>query len=73
MRVVLDHQSETPTQWKAIESLPAKVDVNHETRRQWVCRAQTDAGARPGFTADEPAQMKGTQEVARYPPWSVAP
>jgi len=56
--MVLDHQHEYPSQWKAIESIAKKLSVNHETLRQWVRRAETDAGTRPGITTDERARMK---------------
>jgi transposase len=58
VRLVLDHQGEYPTQWKAIESISTKLGVNHETLRQWVRRAETDAGRRPGLTTDERARVK---------------
>ena len=58
VRMVFDHQDEYPSQWKAIESIAAKLAVNHETLRQWVRRAETDAGERPGLTSDERARMK---------------
>ena len=54
MRMVLDHQHEYPSQWKAIESISAKLSINHETLRVWVRRAETDAGERPGVIAEEP-------------------
>ena len=58
VRLVFEHQGEYPTQWKAIESLSKKLNVNHETLRQWVRRAETDAGQRPGLTTDERGRMK---------------
>ena len=36
VRMVFDHQSEYPSQWKAIESIAAKLAINHETLRIWV-------------------------------------
>jgi transposase len=54
----VDHQNEYPSQWKAIESIAAKLAINHETLRIWVRRAETDAGERPGLTTDERARMK---------------
>jgi transposase len=56
--MVFDHQDQYPTQWKAIESIAKKLQVNHETLRQWVRRAETDAGARPGLTSDERVKMR---------------
>lgn len=58
VRMVFDHQGEYPSQWKAIESIAAKLDINHETLRIWVRRAETDIGQRPGLTTDERARMK---------------
>ena len=62
VRMVFDHQGEYPSQWKAIESIAAKLAINHETLRQWVRRAETDAGERPGLTTDERARMKELRE-----------
>jgi transposase len=51
-------QDEYPSQWKAIESISAKLSINHETLRIWVRRAETDAGVRPGLTTDERARLR---------------
>jgi len=56
--MVFEHQAEYPSQWKAIESISAKLSINHETLRIWVRRAETDAGQRPGLTTDERARIK---------------
>jgi transposase len=58
VRMVFDHQDEYSSQWKAIESIAAKLSINHETLRIWVRRAETDSGQRPGLTTDERARMK---------------
>ena len=59
VRMVFEHQDEYPSQWKAIESISAKlIQINHETLRQWVRRAETDAGQRPGLTTDERAKIR---------------
>ena len=58
VRLVLEHQHEYPSQWKAIESVAAKVGVNHETLRLWERRAETDAGDRPGLSTDERARLR---------------
>ena len=56
--MVFEHQDGYPSQWKAIQSIAEKLKVNHESLRQWVRRAETDAGTRPGLTTDERARMK---------------
>jgi transposase len=58
VRMVFEHQHEYPSQWKAIESIAAKLDIHHETLRLWVRRAEVDEGRRPGLTTDERARMK---------------
>lgn len=62
VRMVFEHQGEYPSQWKAIESISKKLLVNHETLRQWVKRAETDAGKRPGMTTDERARMRQLEQ-----------
>jgi transposase len=44
VRMVLEHQHEYSSQWKAIESIAKKFQVDHETSRQWVRRVETDTG-----------------------------
>jgi transposase len=58
VRLVFDHQSEYPSQWKAIESISKKLSVTHETLRIWVRRAETDSGQRPGVTTEERARIR---------------
>jgi transposase len=58
VRMVFEHQGDYSSQWKAIESIAAKLSINHETLRQWVRRAETDSGVRPGLTTDERARIK---------------
>ena len=43
VRMVFEHQDEYPSQWKAIESISAKLSINHATLRQWVRRAEIDS------------------------------
>ena len=62
VRMVFDHQGEYSSQWKAIESIAAKLSINHETLRIWVRRAETDAGQRPGLTTDERTQLHELQK-----------
>ena len=58
VRMGFEHQDEYPSQWKAIESISKKLQVNHETLRQWVRRAETDTGQRPGLTSDERLRLR---------------
>lgn len=58
VRMVFEHQHEYPSQWKAIESIAGKLDINRGTLRLWVRRAEVDDGRRPGLTSDERSRMK---------------
>ena len=48
VRMVFEHQDEHPSQWAAICSIATKFGISHETLRNWVRRAETDEGLRPG-------------------------
>ena len=58
VRMVLEHQAEYPSQWKAICSIGEQLGVHRETLRVWVRRAETDAGQRPGLSTDERKRMR---------------
>ena len=65
VRLVLEHQHEYPSQWKAIQTIGKQPGVHHESLRIWVRRAETDAGQRPGLTTDERARMKELERENR--------
>lgn len=58
VRMVLEHQHEYSSQWKSIESIASKLDINRETLRVWVRRVETDAGQRPRLTTDERVRIR---------------
>lgn len=58
VRMLFEHQHEYPSQWKAIESIAEKLNINHETLRQWVRRAEVDTGKRAGATSDQLEELK---------------
>jgi hypothetical protein len=43
VRMLFDHQDDYSWRWKAIESIAAKLSINHETLRICVRPAETDA------------------------------
>ena len=65
VRMVQEHAHEHPSQWAAITSVAAKIGVNHETLRQWVRRAEIDAGTRPGLTTDERERLRQLERENR--------
>jgi transposase len=58
VRMVLDHQGDYRSQWKAINEIGEKLGVHHESLRIWVRKAETDAGHRLGLTSDERERVK---------------
>ncbi len=65
VRMVLDHAHEYPSQWKAIGSVAEKLDINRETLRLWVRRAEVDQGRRPGLSTDERARLKDLEREVK--------
>ena len=63
--MVLEHEHEYPSQWKEVESIAEKIGVNHETLRQWVKRAEVDAGRRPGTTREEKAKIRDLEREVK--------
>jgi transposase len=49
---------EYDSQWAVICSVAAKVGVSVEALRRWVRQAEVDAGARPGVSSEESAELK---------------
>ncbi len=62
---MFNHQGEYPSQWKAIESIAKKLNVNHETLRLWVRRAEVDGGQRPGVTSEERSRIRELERENR--------
>ncbi|MCP2238225.1 transposase [Prauserella halophila] len=56
--LVRECQSEYDSQWEAICSIAAKVNVSSETLRKWLRQAEVDAGQRPGVSSEESAELK---------------
>jgi transposase-like protein len=63
--MVLDHQTEHPSQWAAICSIAAKIGCSGETLRKWVRREERDAGVRAGPTSDQLARLKELERENR--------
>jgi transposase len=59
VRLVVETRGEYPSEWEAMKSIAAKLGIGTtETLRKWVRRAEVDAGARPGTTTEEAAEIK---------------
>ena len=65
VRLVLEHTGEYASQWAAITSIASKCGMTPETLRQWVRRAEVDAGARQGLTTDERQRLTALERENR--------
>ena len=58
VRMVVEATPARGSQWEAICSVADKLGPTAETVRKWVRQGQVDAGARPGTTTEESAELK---------------
>ncbi len=59
VRMVEEVRAEHESEWAAIAKVAELLGVGTaETVRKWVRQAQVDAGARPGTTTEESAELK---------------
>ena len=65
VRLVFEHEGEHASQWAAITSIAAKIGCTAETLRNWVRRAERDAGKRPGLTTSERERLKELERENR--------
>ncbi len=65
VRMVLEHQSDYPSQWAAIGSIASKIGCAGETLRKWVRQAERDRGLRDGTTTEERERLKALERENR--------
>jgi transposase-like protein len=65
VRMVLEHQSEYPSQWAAIGSISTKIGCTAETLRKWVRQYERDYGLRGGLTSDDRERLKALEKENR--------
>lgn len=59
VRMVAELGKDYDTEWAAMKAVTEKLGIGStETLRNWVRQDQIDAGARPGVTSEESAEMK---------------
>ena len=58
VRLVFEQVEHYSSQWEAICAVASKLGVSGETLRKWVRQAEVDAGARPGPSSEESAELK---------------
>ena len=65
VRMVLEHQSDYPSQWAAMNSIASKIGCTGETLRKWVRQAERDQGLRDGTTTEERDRLKALEQENR--------
>ncbi len=65
VRMVLDQKSEYSSQWKAIQSICAKVGCTSETLRKWVKQSEIDSGSREGMSSSKLTRLKELERENR--------
>ena len=65
VRLVMEHETEHPSQWAVIESIAEKIGCTVETLRRWVRREERNAGRRAGPTTDQLARLKALERENR--------
>ncbi|GAA4642839.1 transposase [Gordonia humi] len=58
LRLYAEHGQEYPNPTAAATAIARRVGVGKETVRRWINQADIDAGARPGTTSEESAELK---------------
>jgi transposase len=59
VRLVAEHRDQYETEYAAIRSIAAKLGIaTPETLRQWIRKAEVDAGERAGVTSEESAEIR---------------
>src|SRR3954453_22876211 len=58
LRMFADHRGDYPSDTALAEAVATKLGVARETARRWQVQADINAGARPGATSDEQAEIK---------------
>ncbi len=65
VRMVLEHQSDHPSQWAAMTSIASKIGCTGETLRKWVRQAERDQGLGYGTTTEERDRLKALERENR--------
>jgi transposase-like protein len=65
VRLVRQLQAETGKKYGAIQRVAAQLGYGVESVRQWVKRAEIDAGEAPGMTSDDAARITQLEQENR--------
>jgi transposase len=57
--MVAEVMGDYPSEWAAMQAVASKLGIGTaETLRKWVRRGEVDAGARPGISSEERAEIR---------------
>jgi transposase-like protein len=65
VRMVLEHQSDHPSQWAAMTSIASKIGCVPQTLHEWVKKAEVDNGRRAGVPTDVAEKLKALERENR--------
>jgi len=65
VRLVMEVESESPSEWAAIRSVASKIGCSAETLRKWVRQAERDSGKRAGTTTAERERLRDLEREVR--------
>jgi transposase len=65
IRLVREHRSAYPSEWAAITSIAAKLDVGPEALRLWLRRDAVERRERPGVTGAERERIRELERENR--------
>ncbi|WP_207382332.1 IS3 family transposase [Nitrobacter sp. Nb-311A] len=63
--MILDHGSEYPSRWAAIEAIAPKIGCSGHTLLEWVKKAEVDSGKRAGVPTDVAEKLKALERENR--------
>lgn len=58
VRLVTEHRDDYPSEWAAITAVSGRLGMNAETLRNWIRRAEVDAGQRDGVSTEAAAEIR---------------
>ena len=58
VRLVREHRQDYPSKRAAVEAVSRKLGVGRVSVERWVAQADVDAGARPGVTSEDLAEIR---------------
>ena len=65
LRMFAEHRQDYPSDTALAEAVAKKIGVGRETARRWLVQADVNAGARPGSTSSEQAEIKQLKAEVR--------